>query len=234
VRVIKRTGERNISRFLVTMIPMIGPLKVLQLRTPMLETERMFKASFNVTLDRYCKLLGQVYIGQPDLPSDNFGTGEITGPGKYRLNDETHAKLLDALARQNFSDASPGVRTELLEFYLNPDAAYAAKQKPKGWAKVQVQLEQLKQAASPAVTGVRTILTLLRGCNCDFGTLHRTVRPTLKASPENWNSRKVALCHALASGHIPIITIPFIRRNLWPEHVHPVIRPSGELHNRPI
>jgi hypothetical protein len=39
------------------------------------------------------------------LINDNFDTGGITGPGKYRMNDEAHAKLLDELAKQNFSGA---------------------------------------------------------------------------------------------------------------------------------
>ena len=142
--------------FLVRILPKIGPLRVLQLRTPTPETERMFEASFNATLDRYRKLLGQVGAGQPDLPNDNFDTGEVTGPGKYRLNDETHAKLLDALAKQNFSGASPELRAEILEFYGHPDAPYATKRNPKAWAKVQAQLEQLKKAAPPVVTGEAT------------------------------------------------------------------------------
>src|ERR1019366_1313188 len=105
-------GERFLA-FLVRLLPKIGPLRVLQLRTPTPETERMFEASFNASLNRYRKLLDQVGTGQPDLPNYNFDTGEASGPGKYRLNDETHAKLLDALAKQNFSGASPAVRAEL-------------------------------------------------------------------------------------------------------------------------
>src|SRR6202162_2635316 len=138
--------------FLTRIIPKIGPLRVLQLRTPTPETERMFEASFNATLDRYRKLLGQVGTGQPDVPNDNFDTGEATGPGKYRLNDDTHAKLLDALARQNFTSASPQVRAELLEFFGHSDAPYTIKRDRKTWAKVQAQLEQLRIAAPSVVT----------------------------------------------------------------------------------
>src|SRR5665213_350451 len=76
--------------FLARIIPKIGPLRVLQLQTPTPEKEKMFQASFNATLDRYRKLLGQVGTGQPDLPNSNFDTGAATGPGKYRLNDEAH------------------------------------------------------------------------------------------------------------------------------------------------
>jgi hypothetical protein len=150
------TFKERFLAFLVRILPKIGPLKVLQLRTPTPETQRMFEASFNATLDRYRKLLGQAGTGQPDLPNDNFDTGEITGPGKYRLNDEANAKLLDALAQQNFSGASPDLRTWLLEFYSHPDAPYATKQIPKAWAKVQLQIDQLKTAAPPLVQGGAT------------------------------------------------------------------------------
>jgi hypothetical protein len=91
---------------------------VLQLKTPTPATERLLELSFNATL------LSQVGTGQLALPNNNFDTGEITGPGKYRLNDETHAKLLHALAEQNFNGASPEVRAELLEFFGHPDAPY--------------------------------------------------------------------------------------------------------------
>ena len=144
-------GERFLA-FLARILPKTGPLKVLRLKTPTPETERMFEVSFNATLDRYRQLLSQVGAGKPDLPNENFDTGEITGPGKYRLNDETHAKLLDALAKQNFRGASPEVRAELLEFFGHPDAPYSLKRKPKEWAKVQSQLEQLKNAVPPMVT----------------------------------------------------------------------------------
>ncbi|MGH9690625.1 MAG: zinc dependent phospholipase C family protein [Candidatus Acidiferrales bacterium] len=145
-------GEKLLA-FVMRIIPKIGPLKVLELRTPTPETERMFEASFNASLDRYRKLLGQVGTGNLDLPNDNFDTGATTGPGQYWLNDETHAKLLGALAKQNFSDAPPGIRAELLEFFAHPNAPYATKRKPKEWEKVQAELEQLKKAAPPVVAG---------------------------------------------------------------------------------
>jgi hypothetical protein len=88
-----------------------------------------------------------VSSGQVDLPNDNFDTGEIAGPGTYRLNDEAHAKLLDELAKENFKGATPGLRAEILEFYGHPDAPYATKQNRKAWTKVQAELEQLKKVA---------------------------------------------------------------------------------------
>jgi hypothetical protein len=130
--------------FLIRILPKFGPLKVLQLRTPTPDTEKLFEASFNAAMDRYRKLLADAGDGSLGLPNNNFDTGDFTGPGKYQLSDKAQAKLLDELAKENFNGISPDLRAELLEFFGHPDAPYALKQKPKEWAKVQAELEQLK------------------------------------------------------------------------------------------
>jgi len=106
----------------------------------------MFEESFNTTLDRYRALLSDEAAGHLELINDNFDTGVVTGPGKYHMNDDAHAKLLGMLAGQKFAGATPGVREELLHFFSDPHALYATKRNVKAWAKVQVQLEQLKAA----------------------------------------------------------------------------------------
>src|SRR5690349_18934024 len=129
-------GERFLA-FLYKLIPKFGPLKILQFRTPTPETEKMFEASFNTTLDRYRELLGEVRDGRLNLPNQNFDVGESTGPGKYRLNDEAHAELLDKLAETKFAGATAEVKAEILHFFAEPDAPYATKRHAKAWAKVQ-------------------------------------------------------------------------------------------------
>lgn len=116
----------------------------------------MFEASFNATLDRYREMLSQAGNGQLRLPNDNFDTGDATGPGKYRLNDETHAELLDRLAKQNFSGASPEMRAELLEFFGDSTDPDSIQRKPKEWAKVQAEVEQLKKATPAPIVGKLT------------------------------------------------------------------------------
>jgi hypothetical protein len=144
-------GERFLA-FLFRLVPKFGPLQILQFRTPTPQTEQMFEASFNATLDRYRKLLTELRDGQIDLPNDNFDVGESTGPGKYRLNDQAHAELLDKLAENRFAGATPEIKMELLHFFAEPDAPYATKRDAKAWASVQVQLQQLKSAtAAPDV-----------------------------------------------------------------------------------
>ncbi len=143
-------GERFLA-FLVKILPKIGPLKILQVPTPTPDTQRMFEASFNASLDRYRQLLSAAGSGHAALPNDNFDTGESAEPGTYRMTDDTQAKLLDALAKQNFAGASPELRAELLEFYGHAGAHYATQRKPKAWAKVQAELEQMKKTAAPTV-----------------------------------------------------------------------------------
>ena len=48
-------GEEFLA-FLARLVPKVGPLRVLELKTPTPETEKMFEASFNAALARYKKL----------------------------------------------------------------------------------------------------------------------------------------------------------------------------------
>ncbi|HKW61170.1 MAG TPA: zinc dependent phospholipase C family protein [Candidatus Acidoferrum sp.] len=138
--------------FLYKLIPKFGPLKVLQFRTPTPATEHMFEASFNATLSRYRKLLAETEDGTLHLENDNFDVGENTGPGKYRLNDEAHATLLDKLAEAKFANLSAEAKAELIHFYADPDAPYTTKHKAKAWAKVQGELQQLQAAPVAPLT----------------------------------------------------------------------------------
>ena len=98
-------------------------------------------------------------MGRLELPNDNFDVGESTGPGKYRLNDEAHAKLLDRLAENKFAGASPELKEELVQFFADPDAAYTTKRNAKAWAKVQAQLELLKSAGQVPAAGALPVLS---------------------------------------------------------------------------
>jgi hypothetical protein len=147
----KPTWREEFLAFIYKLIPKFGPLKVLQFRTPTPETQKMFRGSFNATLERYKDLIHDLHDGRLHLPNDNFDVGEATGPGKYTLNDNAHAQLLDRLAAQKFAGLSPDLRDELLHFFSDPDAPYATKQDSKEWANVQAEVIQLK-AASTSVT----------------------------------------------------------------------------------
>ena len=48
------------------------------------------------------------------------------------------------LAEQQFAGATPEIRTELIWFFEAPGSPSSVKKDPKAWAKVQSELEQLK------------------------------------------------------------------------------------------
>jgi hypothetical protein len=135
--------------FLSKLLPKIGPLRVFEFRMPTPQAEKLFEESFNATLVRYRALLSDEAADHLELINNNFDTGVMTGPGKYRMNDDAYAKLLGLLAEQKFATASPALREELLHFYSEPEAPYATKRNVKAWAKVLAQLEQLKAAPPP-------------------------------------------------------------------------------------
>ena len=133
--------------FIYKILPKFGPLRVLQFKTPTPDTEHMFEASFNETLDQYLRLLTEEReTGKPAVINDNFDLGEVSAPGKYKLSDTTHAKLLDRLAEQKFAGMTPEIRAELLDFFGADDTPFAMKKDRKAWAKLQGQLEELKSA----------------------------------------------------------------------------------------
>ena len=147
----------HVLAFIYKLLPKVGPLRVLQLKTPTPETERMFQASFNATLDRYRGLLKEQGEGNLKLPNNNFDVGDITPPGKYRMNDDAHAELLDKLAAQNFADMSPELRAEMLSFFADPNAPYATKRNPKVWSRVEAELRQLKSEPKPEPVSAEAI-----------------------------------------------------------------------------
>jgi hypothetical protein len=138
-------GDKFLA-FLYKILPKFGPLKVLQFKTPTPQTEKMFEASFNDTLDQYRKLLRQQREAQqPALTNDNFDLGTASAPGQYQLSDSTHAKLLDKLADQKFAGMTPEIRSELLEFFGAPDTPFKLKKDKKAWSKLQTELEALRK-----------------------------------------------------------------------------------------
>jgi len=145
-------GDKLLAFFL-RIVPKIGPLRVLTFRTPTPQTEKLFEESFNVTLDRYRSLLAELRKGNVALPNDNFDVGETTARGQYRLADEACGQLLDRLAANDFAEASPELRANLLTFYSSPDIPASDKLSEKARARLRADIQKLESAASaPALT----------------------------------------------------------------------------------
>jgi Zinc dependent phospholipase C len=137
--------------FLIRVTPKIGPLKVLAFRTPTPEMERMFMDSFNVALAEYRRLLAEVKEDRLNLPNRNFDTGSPIQPGTYFMQDDAYARLLHLLAKDQFRQISPALRSDILAYFaaLRLPANIKRDNKDKtrvDWKKVPAEIQQLHVA----------------------------------------------------------------------------------------
>jgi hypothetical protein len=141
-------GDASLS-FLYCILPKIGPLRVLEFRTPTPQTEKLFEESFNVTLDRYRVFLADLGKGEVTLRNDNFDVGETTARGQYRLEDNACAQLLDELAKKEFSEASPELRADLLRFFSSSDIPSSDRLSEKARTRLKGDVQALEKVALP-------------------------------------------------------------------------------------
>src|SRR5579864_7862023 len=66
-------------------VPRIGPFKALAFKRLTPETEKLYMAGFNASIDRYREMLAAASTGRLDLPNDNIDVGAVTKAGKYKL-----------------------------------------------------------------------------------------------------------------------------------------------------
>jgi hypothetical protein len=140
----------RILAFLFRIMPRIGPFKALGFKVPTHQTEDLYIASVNDTIEQYDKLLGNLRRGEKlDLPNMDFDTGKKTVAGEYRLTDEAYSKLLRKLDERKFDLLTPPLRSDILQFYADPKAQIATKKDAETWQKTLDSLRALK-AAEPA------------------------------------------------------------------------------------
>jgi len=136
-------GTRALA-FFMKFVPKIGPFKALDFKIPTQQTEDLYIASVNHTIDNYKTLLIETRKKDLSLPNTDFDTGKDTKAGEYSLSDNTYAYLLGKLSDHNFEHTTPELRENILTFYADPNAAIATKRDAASWQKTQEQLEKLK------------------------------------------------------------------------------------------
>jgi len=140
-------GTRLLAFFL-KFVPKIGPFKALDFKIPTVQTESMYVASVDKTVENYTQLLHEAGAGDLKLTNTDFDTGRLAHAGEYPLTDKTYAQLLDQLAKHNFDQVTPELRDNILAFYADPNAPVATKKKPKDWQKTMDELERLRSLPS--------------------------------------------------------------------------------------
>jgi len=134
----------KIMAIIFKIIPKVGPFKAIAFKMPNPDTETLYLNSVNKTVDTYRAYLLDLRAGKLQLANMDFDTGNHTQQGEYRLTDETYAKLLDKLTKEDFAGMPSDLRRNILAFYQNPSAPNFTKKKHDKWEKVQKELDQLK------------------------------------------------------------------------------------------
>ena len=140
----QRPGIRSkILASLLRFVPKVGPLRPLAFQALTPETEKMYMASFNSTIDRYRELLAEQDAGRLKLPNDNLDVGTFTAAGKYKLTDAAYSQLLHKL-QGHYTEMPRELRSDILAFYHDLDLPNTTKANSGEWARVLKELDRLQ------------------------------------------------------------------------------------------
>lgn len=140
----QRPGIRSkILAFLFRILPKVGPLRPLDFKRLTPETEKMYMASFNSTIERYRELLSDQKNGSLQLPNDNLDVGKSTAAGKYRLTDAAYSQLLHKL-QGHYTELPQELRSDIIAFYRELRAPISTRADDDDWARLLKELEHLQ------------------------------------------------------------------------------------------
>lgn len=147
-------GTRILST-LLRFVPKIGPFRKLAFNNPTPQTEDLYIKSINTTIDQYRAFLEQVRTGPFALANCDLDSGELTKAAEYSLTDDTYAQLLAQLSAGKFSQTSPQLRDNVLQFYSDLALPITTKKDEVRWQGVLSALGQLKSISPvPALVAI--------------------------------------------------------------------------------
>ena len=152
----KKPGIRTyLLAGIIVILPKLGPLSMLAIRGPTLQTHQWYVQSVNAATDELQQLLKTGNRALGSLPNRDLDTGEKVRPGGYPLTDQTYAKLLNALTRQPLQKLPAELKQDILDYYADPQAPITTKKNRSKWQQVQKQLMVLKEIRVLPETEVR-------------------------------------------------------------------------------
>jgi hypothetical protein len=140
-------GQRLLG-FLIRILPKVGPLRVLNFRTPNTQTDLLFQSSFDRTLSDYRGFLADQEAGRLALANRDFDTGEATRPTEYPLADSAYGELAVRLSKKDAAAVDPQLRTNVLDYFRDLSLPFATKRNAAQWRETLSALDKLK-AQSP-------------------------------------------------------------------------------------
>jgi hypothetical protein len=128
----------------IYILPKIGPLKLVAIKGPDTSTEEEYIHSVNLSTEALAVAVVRLGKSNQTLPNRDLDTGSPVKPGSYRLADDTYAKLLHRLVADPRHTIPPGLKADITSYYANPDAPIYTKRNPTEWARVQTELNTLR------------------------------------------------------------------------------------------
>jgi hypothetical protein len=126
-------------------LPKVGPFYSLSFQAPGPDAEKVFLESFDAVVERYRSDLAAERSRRSQPANVNLDTGAPSAAGTYKMSDDVYARLVDQLAKQQFTDVPQDVRDNILAFYKDENAAISTKKDRRHWVKLQQELEALKK-----------------------------------------------------------------------------------------
>ena len=141
----------RILAFFLKIVPKVGPFKALNFKIPTRQTENMYIASVDHTVEDYAAQLRKWDDHNLHLENMDCDTGRESAVGEYGLSDKTYAKLLDELSKHAFSITPPELRANILQYF--DGRATEADRNIKDKAKLINQLQQLRDVTGGEGSG---------------------------------------------------------------------------------
>ncbi len=135
-------GTRLLA-WIIPIMPRIGPLAMLAIRGPQVDTHQRYIESVNTSTAELRHILAT--WGEQPLPNRDLDTGEMVRPGQYPLTDKTYAKLLDRLTRVPATLLPPALKQNVLDYFADPQAMQGPRKANLDWPRVEKQLALLKR-----------------------------------------------------------------------------------------
>jgi hypothetical protein len=169
--------ETHLLAALLFILPKIGPLALVDVKGPTIQTEADYGHSVAVSITSLRRILTRFtpesarfkgpipplasltrpYTREPTrrdpnhpLPNRDLDTGKVVRPGGYPLTDSTYADLLHRLAQNPTQPIPPGIKEDIQAYYSNLDLPITTRQHPDQWKQVLADLNTL--AAMPTST----------------------------------------------------------------------------------
>jgi len=162
--------ETHLLAILLFILPKIGPLALVDVKGPTIQTEADYGHSVAVSITSLRRILTRFtpeasrfkgpipplasltrpYTAEPirrdpnhPLPNRDLDTGRVVRAGSYLLTDSTYADLLHKLAQNPTQPIPPGIKEDIQAYYSNLDLPITTKQHPDQWKQVLADLNTL-------------------------------------------------------------------------------------------